>query len=107
MAIHSKKQHQGIGWYRKILLGVAAVGLLAGCGGGVGDIKPEEQAGHQVYQEYCGQCHEKQSPKRYTAAEWPEVVDRMRTHMKEKQRKEMSDKQTQDLMVFLKGHAKK
>jgi len=85
-----------------------AVFLLTASGcGDIGPIEADQQAGYEVYKAFCGQCHERQSPKRHTAADWPEVVDRMRIHMKEKKRRELTDEQAADLLIFLKGHARK
>lgn len=87
-------------------LAVAFTSLAPGCTKG-DDIKPDEKSGQAVYMEYCQQCHSLRSPDTHTAAEWPDVVRRMRTHMSEKKRKELSDEQAGQLLVYLKGHAKR
>jgi cytochrome c2 len=35
----------------------------------------------QMYSIACSQCHELPDPKRYTARQWPGVVERMKRHM--------------------------
>jgi len=79
--------------------------LTAGCGD-IGSITAEQSVGYEIYKEFCGQCHERMSPKRHTAEDWPDVVDRMRIHMKEKERRQLTDEQATSLLIFLKGHAK-
>lgn len=96
---------------RKLIItaGFAALitaAAMPGCTKG-DDIKPDEKSGQAVYLEYCQQCHSLRSPDAHSAAEWPDVVRRMRTHMAEKKRKELSDEQAGQLLVYLKGHAKK
>jgi mono/diheme cytochrome c family protein len=87
-------------------LAVACACLAPGCTKG-DDVKPDEKAGMAVYLEFCQQCHSLRSPDTHTSAEWPDVVRRMRTHMAQKKRKELSDEQTDQLLVYLKEHAKR
>ncbi|MBI5140562.1 MAG: cytochrome c [Nitrospirae bacterium] len=87
-------------------IAVICVALSQGCSKSE-DVRPEEKQGRAVYLEYCSQCHSLREPNTHTAAEWPDVVRRMRTHMAEKKRKELSDEQAGQLLVYLKGHAKK
>ncbi len=93
------------GFFCGILTVLMSLSLM-GCSD-IGSITAEQSAGYEIYKEFCGQCHERQSPKRYTAEDWPDVVDRMRSHMKEKKKRELTDEQAEHLLVFLKGHAKK
>lgn len=82
---------------------LAAIGLTAGigCSPSSGDLLPHEKEGYVVYRAFCNQCHPFEKPSRYTAQEWPVVIGRMRVHMKEKNRKQMTDAETEALVRFL------
>jgi hypothetical protein len=37
----------------------------------------------RLFNQYCSQCHVQPSPAQHSAAEWPSVVKRMKTHMQD------------------------
>ena len=72
-----------------------------------GDLKPAEREGYEIYRVYCHQCHTLQSPKLHTAGAWPDVVEKMKRYTEEKHKKKLDGGQTEKLLIFLKGQARK
>lgn len=53
----------------------------------------------------CGACHEIPSPRAHTAAEWPEVVGRMRANAALQDVRPLDDEETQRIVSYLQGRA--
>lgn len=61
--------------------------------------------GARLFQRDCSQCHALPSPLAHKANQWSSVVERMRTHRRQYGGRDLSDKETQSILDYLKKHA--
>ncbi len=59
--------------------------------------------GLDLFRRTCSQCHALPDPKLHTAGEWPAVVERMREHMKSMNKTVITDRERDQIVVFLAG----
>jgi len=60
-----------------------------------------------AFQSTCSQCHATPSPTQHTAREWPRVVLRMKTHMRNAGKDVPDAETTQQVVSYLQEHSKK
>ncbi len=58
-------------------------------------------AGSELFQQVCARCHALPDPGQHTAAEWPGVVERMRTHMEQSKIPGITDQQANEIVEYL------
>ncbi|GMT42052.1 MAG: hypothetical protein IEMM0002_0463 [bacterium] len=61
---------------------------------------PNSEESH-LYREVCAKCHELPDINQHTAAEWPEVIKRMRANMREMGKRIITDNETQVIREYL------
>ncbi len=59
-----------------------------------------------LFSKRCAQCHHLPDPSQHTAKEWTAVVDRMRGHIKERGKQEITDDERRTLLSFLSKEAR-
>lgn len=73
----------------------------------LGALPQPESAAAVSLKTVCSQCHPLPDPKLHTAPEWPRVVERMRTHMKEMGKREITDSEKDEIAGYLSRNARK
>jgi cytochrome c5 len=68
-----------------------------------GELGEGEEA--DFYRSKCAACHTTPSPRAHTAAEWPEVVGRMRANAALQDVRPLDDEETQRIVNYLQGRA--
>jgi len=58
-----------------------------------------------LYESKCTQCHALPHPTTHTRLEWPTVIDRMREHIKERQKNSITDEEKSLILNFLAEHS--
>ncbi len=62
---------------------------------------PGDFPGLSLFRTTCAQCHALPDAKLHTAGEWPAVVERMREHMKSMNKTVITDRERDQIVVFL------
>jgi cytochrome c5 len=57
------------------------------------------------FRRFCTQCHAPPDPRSHTAADWPAVVDRMKSHMQTMNKKVPSAGQEKQILAYLEKNA--
>ncbi len=70
-------------------------------------INAEESHGAKLFVSDCKKCHALPDPEQHSAADWPGIVTRMRTHLKQYQLKDLSDQDAEAIITWLQEHAGK
>lgn len=95
------------------LAGISIAGMMGnGMGGMMGsqasppsppdkDAGPKIRQGYQLVETYCVQCHQAPNPAQHSAADWPAVVSRMQTYMKQQHRPVPSAADRQRILDYL------
>lgn len=65
-----------------------------------------DSEGARLFLQTCSQCHALPDPKLHTPQEWDQVVERMRGHMETMGKNEITDREKENIVEFLKNHAK-
>jgi cytochrome c5 len=72
------------------------------------EILPEpESKGAVLFKQVCSQCHSLPDPKLHTSAEWPKVVERMRSNMQAMGRRVITEAEENGIIAYLRAHARK
>ena len=66
-----------------------------------------ESAGAVSFKTVCSRCHPLPDPKLHTAQEWPAVVDRMRSRVREMGREAMTEQERSTIVSYLSRHARR
>lgn len=67
----------------------------------------DNNPGAKLFQRDCSQCHALPSPLAHKANQWPSVVERMRTHLRQYGGRDLSEKETKAILDYLKEHAQR
>lgn len=62
---------------------------------------PSDASGISQFKQTCSQCHALPDPRLHTAAEWPAVVERMRSNMKSMGRPEITGQERDAIVGYL------
>ena len=64
------------------------------------------KTGETLFREDCSQCHALPSPLAHKAGQWPSVVQRMQSHLRQYGGRALSDDDIQAILGYLKKHAR-
>jgi len=67
---------------------------------------PESQ-GAVLFKDRCSQCHGLPDPGRYTAKEWPAIVEKMRGYMRSMDKKVITENEEKQIAIYLSRYARK
>jgi cytochrome c5 len=60
-----------------------------------------------LFKQTCTQCHPLPDPKSHTAAEWPAIVERMKSNMEFWHKRVITDEEKSQILTYLEANAKK
>ncbi|MGH7147298.1 MAG: c-type cytochrome [Nitrospiraceae bacterium] len=66
-----------------------------------GSVPAPDSPGAALFQQTCSQCHALPDPKQHHAAEWPTVVERMRQNMLSMGRREITEREADEITAYL------
>jgi cytochrome c5 len=70
------------------------------------DLPSPESRGAALVNQYCTQCHNLPSPLLHSAAEWPQVVERMRQNITTLKRTPFTSAEREAIVRYLQEHAR-
>jgi cytochrome c5 len=71
-----------------------------------GAIPAPDTQGAAQFKKSCSQCHALPDPKAHTAAEWPQIVEKMQWHMHTMNKGELSESEKKDIVNYLVRNAR-
>jgi cytochrome c5 len=60
-----------------------------------------DKKGHALTQIFCTGCHQPPNPGQHTPQEWPQVVERMQTHMQKQRRRLPNSSEVKHILRYL------
>lgn len=63
------------------------------------------QGAESLFRERCTQCHPLPDPAMRSVAEWPPLVEKMSNFMHIAHKKELTEQQKQEIIIYLQAHA--
>ena len=68
---------------------------------GPGAVPAPDSPGAALFQQTCAQCHALPDPKQHAASEWSAIVERMRQNMIAMGRREITDREANEITAYL------